>query len=292
MFDARPCARPLGGPSRARPAKGLCELIRAIYWGVVADRQLYIWHDRFLYATPSVASGATSRYAAAILIATRGKPFAIDTGNPEGGRFEAVLLAPSLERTLDATDCGLISLNLDPESYEYHALQGLFRTRSVVPLAIDNFSSFRSRFGDLFSGNLSCGLAFLLFTEVVATIADYRPSNVHVDLRVLHVARRLKAELPEMVSVADLAANVGLSADRLTHLFTEEFGLSIRRYALWAKMRRAAVLLGKEKSLTEVAQQVGFSDSSHLSRTFQQFFGLAPSFLANGRCVRIHVCET
>ena len=258
----------------------------------MTDTQVYIWNDRFLYATPGVKTGTTSRYAATILIATRDKPFEIDTGNQEAGRYRAVLLAPNLERTLDATDSRLISLNLDPVSYEYHVLAGLFRDRNVVPLAIGDFSWLRSRFDDLFRGNLDCGHAFRLCTDVVGTVSKDRPANIHIDLRVLHAARRLKAELPETVTVADLAANVGISADRLTHLFTEQFGLSIRSYTLWAKMRRAGVLLGEKAPLTEVAQRVGFSDSSHPSRTFQQFFGLTPSFLADNRYVSIRTCET
>lgn len=111
-----------------------------------------------------------------------------------------------------------------------------------------------------------------------------------IDLRVLHVAQRLKVELPLTLTVEALAEGVGLSPDRLTHLFSQQLGLPIRSYLLWAKMRRAAALLSSGQPLTDIAHAVGFADSAHLTRTFKGFFGLTPSFLADSRCVQVLVC--
>ena len=82
-----------------------------------------------------------------------------------------------------------------------------------------------------------------------------------------------------------------LKWSRLAHLFTDEVGISIRQYLLWIKMRYAAELFVRNKTLSEVAHEIGFSDSSHLSRTFTRYFALTPSYLANNKLVELQICD-
>jgi AraC family transcriptional regulator len=81
------------------------------------------------------------------------------------------------------------------------------------------------------------------------------------------------------VSLADAAAHVGLSTGRARHLFVEETGLPFRTYLLWRCLMRAAELFSAGSSLTDAAHSAGFSDSSHLSRTFRRMFGIAADSL-------------
>ena len=108
-----------------------------------------------------------------------------------------------------------------------------------------------------------------------------------MDIRALHIAQKIKRELPLTSTVAELADEVGLSADRLSHLFSEKLGLSIKSYILWARMRRAVELIAQGESLSAVAYDVGFADSAHLTRTIKQFFGLTPSYVA--KSVQVHM---
>ena len=77
----------------------------------------------------------------------------------------------------------------------------------------------------------------------------------------------------------EAAACAGISASRLTHLFSEEVGLPFRRYVLWARAKRALSEVRGGATLTRAAVASGFSDAAHLSRTFRRMFGLAPSSL-------------
>ena len=92
----------------------------------------------------------------------------------------------------------------------------------------------------------------------------------------LEILRELTGELP---SSLELAKSVGLSPTRFRHLFAAELGLSYRRYLLWRKLNAAAQELAAGGSLTGAACAAGFSDSSHLTRTFQRMFGIAPSLV-------------
>lgn len=82
------------------------------------------------------------------------------------------------------------------------------------------------------------------------------------------------------VSGTGLAAQVGLSASRLTHLFTDQVGIPLRRYVLWSRLRLAVMRVQAGDDLTIAAHGAGFADSAHLTRTTREMFGLAPSVLS------------
>lgn len=86
---------------------------------------LYVWDDRFLYAGPGFQSGPTSRYAATGLYTIDGPALRVRAQGEADDACGAVLVAPHVTRTLDAAGCTFLSLNLDPHSYEYHALAHL-----------------------------------------------------------------------------------------------------------------------------------------------------------------------
>jgi AraC-like DNA-binding protein len=91
--------------------------------------------------------------------------------------------------------------------------------------------------------------------------------------------------LPDLVAAGpvtgtELAAQIGLSASRLTHLFTEQVGIPLRRYVLWLRLRVAITRVQDGDDLTGAAHGAGFADSAHLTRTTREMFGLPPSVLS------------
>ncbi len=85
---------------------------------------------------------------------------------------------------------------------------------------------------------------------------------------------------PGAVRGTDVAAQVGISASRLTHLFTEQVGIPLRRYVLWRRLHIAITRVQAGDDLTDAAHAAGFADSAHLSRTCHDTFGLPPSLLS------------
>lgn len=92
-------------------------------------------------------------------------------------------------------------------------------------------------------------------------------------------------------SVADLAAMAHLFESRLQHLFREQMGMPIIRYALWERMMAAAELLADGQTATYAAHQAGFADSAHLAREFRRFNGQSPTSLGPPT-EAITVCDT
>jgi AraC-like DNA-binding protein len=98
------------------------------------------------------------------------------------------------------------------------------------------------------------------------------------------VARVLE-HLPERLansagsSLDSLAALSGLSRSRFMHAFTESVGVPLRPYVLWLRLQQAMCELMGGANVTTAAQNAGFSDAAHLTRTFRRMLGLTPTEL-------------
>ena len=76
----------------------------------------------------------------------------------------------------------------------------------------------------------------------------------------------------------ELASCNNLSYDRMSHLFADDLGISIRSFQVWVKLQRALLGIRHGQSLIELAELAGFSDAAHLSRVYKQVYGAPPSY--------------
>lgn len=84
-----------------------------------------------------------------------------------------------------------------------------------------------------------------------------------------------------------LKSKVHLSESRLSHLFKEEMGISLKKYLVWSRLKKAIQLVIKEKiNLYDAAMRSGFYDQAHLSKAFKEMLGLSPSEVYNSRMLQ------
>jgi len=114
---------------------------------------------------------------------------------------------------------------------------------------------------------------------IASRIAGHAPRTAEPDRRVRQMISWANSQLDTPVTLDTAARSAGLSPSRASHLFVEETGLPFRTYVLWLRIQRAVEAHAHGASLTEAAQEAGFSDSAHLSRTFRRMFGLPASSL-------------
>jgi two-component system, response regulator YesN len=82
----------------------------------------------------------------------------------------------------------------------------------------------------------------------------------------------------DRLSLSELARQVGMSKHRLSHRFREVLGVTFRDYLLKVRLERAKVLLAAgHRSITEVAQDVGFGDLPRFDKMFKRYTGFTPS---------------
>jgi transcriptional regulator GlxA family with amidase domain len=91
----------------------------------------------------------------------------------------------------------------------------------------------------------------------------------------LSIMNREIADPPSLKSLAE-AAN--MSPEHFSRKFKNAFNVSPKRYMLHKRIAFAKQrLLSEHKNIDEVAEQSGFCDIFHFSRTFKKETGLSPS---------------
>lgn len=81
----------------------------------------------------------------------------------------------------------------------------------------------------------------------------------------------------ETLSRQDIAQHVGLSEDHLTFCFRRELGTTPIAYLQRYRINQAKQLLKESRqTITEIASNVGFSDSGYFSRIFHRETGMSP----------------
>ncbi|HEX4855696.1 MAG TPA: AraC family transcriptional regulator [Limnobacter sp.] len=110
-----------------------------------------------------------------------------------------------------------------------------------------------------------------------------------ISSRLRHALELLDHSPAQFKTIEDAAEVACLSSSRFRALFNQYTGLTFRRYRLWRKMAVAVRAVQQGKSLTDAAQDAGFSDSAHFSTAFKAMFGISPSLLLT-RSIEIQ-CE-
>jgi AraC-like DNA-binding protein len=103
-----------------------------------------------------------------------------------------------------------------------------------------------------------------------------------VKLQELRIDRRIMRSLAcfnDGATVAETARHVQLSESRLTHLFSEQIGLSPRDFRRWLLLRRGLFFLYTGESPSRAAHLAGFADAAHLARTTRVVLGATPSLI-------------
>ncbi len=86
----------------------------------------------------------------------------------------------------------------------------------------------------------------------------------------------LTSDLSRRWTLAEIAAEVGVSPVYLTQVFQQVEGLPLYRYQLRLRLARALDLLPRYDDLTTLSLDLGFSSHSHFTSAFRQTYGHTP----------------
>jgi AraC family transcriptional regulator len=103
------------------------------------------------------------------------------------------------------------------------------------------------------------------------------PSGRPVDFRIRKALDFIKHTSLRNPSVAEVAAQVGLSRSRFFEQFRRCMGVSPQHYIDWVRMSHAIEMLGaSDRPLADIASDLGFEEHSHFTRFFAQHMGVPP----------------
>ncbi len=87
----------------------------------------------------------------------------------------------------------------------------------------------------------------------------------------------LSTDLARRWTLAEIAAEVGVSPVYLTQAFQQVEAVPLYRYQLRLRLARALDLLGEYDDLTTLSMDLGFSSHSHFSAAFRKAYGRTPA---------------
>jgi len=93
------------------------------------------------------------------------------------------------------------------------------------------------------------------------------------------LVERIRANPAEALTLTAAAQFVGLSASRLSHLFTSMMGVSFKRFQLTQRLALADRVMQAHPDwrMTRVADECGFLDPLYFSRVYRKNRGIPPS---------------
>jgi len=116
-----------------------------------------------------------------------------------------------------------------------------------------------------------------LLNAIVSTVVSGTPNPREMDSRIVKCIQYIKQSDLEKIYIDQIAELVYLSSSRLSHLFKEETGLTVRQFVLHRKLVKSLQAIYEQHNFTESSFKGGFSDQPHFTKTFKKAFGIKPS---------------
>ncbi|OAE17235.1 AraC family transcriptional regulator [Pseudomonas brenneri] len=120
-----------------------------------------------------------------------------------------------------------------------------------------------------------------LMTLLLDEIADMRPLSLNAPLpndpRLAPICRHLLEQPSLETSIDDMTQRLGMSRRTFTRLFRQQTGISFVEWRQQACLLAAVVRLGNGESVTRVAIDLGYSNSSAFTSVFRRVLGEVPS---------------
>ncbi|HWL51626.1 MAG TPA: AraC family transcriptional regulator [Chthoniobacteraceae bacterium] len=105
--------------------------------------------------------------------------------------------------------------------------------------------------------------------------------------RVRAAVEMIEAMLPQAAAVGEIARRVGMNLNAFIRLFREETGKTPGAFVMERRLASACLLLHHTgRSIERIAEECGFCDRHHLTRTFTRHRGISPAaFRSQSRLV-------
>jgi len=191
----------------------------------------------------------------------------------------AAIVMPDRWHVFDGCGQPVAMVFVEPETLAGRALLARHGERDVSLLPDDGLGELAAALHAVFEARGTDQALIEAAQRVVEHLAATPAGPQAVDRRIALVLDRVRGQPGAELTLAQAAAMAHLSPSRFRHLFVAQTGISFRAYLLWARVGFAVARGLAGGSWTEAAQQAGFADSAHLSRTCRRMFGLAPTML-------------
>lgn len=139
----------------------------------------------------------------------------------------------------------------------------------------------KSKYPAISLNTMSTSILMELFGQLtlVPPIENYSENQKQIYYDIMDY---IKTNISRNIKIAEIAAAFGYNEKYISHRFAEICGIPLKQYILKTKIDQANYMLtDTNKSINEIAKDLGFSDSHNFSRTYKKITGLSPSEYRN-----------
>lgn len=246
---------------------------------------MWITSQRVFYAGLLGAPAERCIGGHGIYLSPVGAPLRIRIGGGAWQRGELMVVPPLVPHQVETEHRSIISLLIESEFVDPGQLPDFLQRCGPVdaPAFVQRVRDVHARLAAASRRESFAGFDFdtLFFGAPLAG----RP----IDTRIRKVIECINADPAAPNSAEQCAASVELSFSRFLHLFKQQTGLTFRAFRAWKRARSLLRLVRQSTTLTDIALDTGYPDSTHFSHSIRQVYGLRPSdILAGSRRLAVH----
>ena len=216
-----------------------------------------------------------------------GDYFIIDTGTAHCYRdtrdFEIVnclFLPEDIDRAL--TDCPTLSTLLSNQVLRFGVPVDIHAADRTLHDTDGAIKRLILRMEQEFHANRTGSMELLRCYLTEALVHAVRATEAAESGRPLHetttaIAEYLKKHFAEPFSLNTISAEFGYTPQYLSSLFHKDMNMTLQTFVQQLRVQKASqLLLEKKHTISEIAQEVGYTDSKHFTRIFRKHTGLSP----------------
>jgi AraC-like DNA-binding protein len=253
--------------------------------GTLSKPVMWITPGRVFYAG-LLGHPSVRRIGGTLIYIAQQAPMRLSLDGGESQEADVLVVPPRLPHRVACDSPSVIALIIEPETVDDVSLPVLIRDGRGAVQAPEFVAHVQAILAALQGRGNALPLddgefdQCLFGSRLARKLLDHRIAEVVADI-VAHPGGTSTAE--------HYAAQVQLSFSRLLHLFKEEVGVSMRTFRSWKRARSLLHYVTQKANLADIAQHAGYPDSSHLSHSIRQVFGLTPrDMFAGSRKLHLH----
>lgn len=243
---------------------------------LAAGKIMLINCDRIAYAGLLGTPGQRN-FGSLTVYVSLDRPFRVCTEERAWQEADLAVVAPYMPHQVMSEDRNIGVVMIEPESVDMKRLPPLLQPHTAHLDSSAGCQRMRDALHQLSrqkTGSTAIDFDQLFFGEHLA-------SRV-IDRRIARIVRQICAQPCELHDAQTSASHAGLSFSRFLHLFADELGVSFRRYRAWKRARNILPYVTQVRSLTDIALEMGYPDSSHFSHSIRNVYGLKPKDIFAG----------
>lgn len=239
---------------------------------------MLITHDRVAYVG-LLGKPRTREFGSITVYVSLSAPFQIQVGKDDWESAEFYVVAPDTPHRITTSDRLIGVIMIEPETVHMACLPDWLQPRARAAQPLPAPASVRNAFDLLRRAEVDTGFIRENFDPYFfgEQLAPRR-----LDSRMAMIVERINQDPCTPFGADDCARDVNLSFSRFLHLFKEDVGTTFRCFRAWKRARSFLHHVHTAASLTDIALDIGYPDSSHFSHTVRRYWGLTPKDILAG----------